>query len=214
MIRKINTTAIKYLEEELEESEILPEDIALDLHATAPPVTLGRTFWEDDRYVQLGLASIDCSNFFSRFSDEDKSSFKKHIIIHGDSLTLGGVSLLALVRSFSSTGNDHPPEKLDVSWASKCIENYGFRYNKTKVLQFLEFWNDRYPGVVSDDTLNFLAQAASSRNKSNNVESDDPEKSWLSNEEYADVLQAIWKFYDETGAHQPTLISAVINAVC
>lgn len=206
MISKINTTAIEYSKEELEDSEILPEDIALDLHATAPPATPGRIFWEDDRYVQLGLASIDCSGFFSRLSDEDKSSFKKHIIIYGDSLTLGGASLLTLVRCFSSTGKEHPPKRFDVSWASKCIENNAFRYNKTKALQFLEFWNDRYPGAVSDGTLNFLAQVASSRNKSNNVESDDPEKSWLSNEEYSDVLRAIWNFYDETGALQPTLI--------
>lgn len=203
---KSNTAAASHFDEELKALGIQQEDIAVDLHATAPPEMPGRIFWEDDRYVQLGLGSIDCSIFMSRLSRADKASFKKHIITHGEHQSLSNSSLLSLVQGFAFSGKKYPPKKLDALWASNSLENFTFRQNKYKIQKFLEYWSDRYPGAISNDVLNFLAQAAPAKNKSNNVESDDPEKSWLSDDEYADVLKAIWNFYDETDAHQPTLI--------
>lgn len=203
---KSNTAAAGQLDEELGALGIQQEDIAVDLHATAPPEMPGRIFWEDDRYIQLGLNSVDCSIFLSRLSNADKASFKKHIITHGEDQTLSSSSLLSLMQGFSLGGKNSPPKKFDLLWASNSIENSVFRSNKYKIQKFLEYWSDRYPGAVSNDALDFLAQAAPIKNKSNNVESDDPEKSWLSEDEYADVLRAIWNYYDEKDAHQPTLI--------
>lgn len=203
---KGNTAAAAQLDEELEALDIQQEDLAVDLYATAPPEKPGRIFWEEDRYVQLGLGSVDCSLFMSRLSNEDKESFKKHILTHGEDQILSSSSLLHLVRAFAYSGRELPPKKFDVIWASRSLDNINFRHTKYKIRKFLEYWSDRYPDAVSNDALNFLAQAAPFKNKSNNVESDDPEKSWLSDDEYADVMKAIWNFYDETNAHQPTLI--------
>jgi len=203
---KGNTAATSQVDMELEALGIQQEDLAVDLHATAPPEIPGRIYWEDDRYVQLGLGSVDCSIFMSRLSNKDKDSFKKHIITHGEDQTLSSSSLLQLVQAFGYSGKDSPPKKFDVIWASNSLHNNNFRHNKYKIQKFLEYWSDRYPGAVSNDALNFLAQAAPFKNISNNVESDDPTKSWLSDEEYADLLRAIWDFYDGTDAHQPTLI--------
>lgn len=203
---KVNTAAAAQPDEELEALDIQQEDLAVDLYATAPPEIPERIFWDDDCYVQLGLGSVDCSLFMSRLPNEDKESFKKHILTHGQDQTLSSSSLLHLVQAFGYSGRELPPKKFDVIWASSSLDNITFRHNKYKVRKFLEYWSDRHPGAVSNDALNFLAKAAPFKNKSNNVESDDPEKSWLSDDEYADVMKAIWNFYDETNAHQPTLI--------
>lgn len=192
----------------LSEAEYIvrPEDMALDLDATARSAAAGRVFWDGDTLVHLGSRRINCGRFLSHLTDEKKESFKHHILMFVDSQRFSLSVVLYLVASFCTASIDNPFHAVDTAWVSAAIENPSFRTRTFQARIFFDYWKDRYPKAATDDALNLLAQASRSPVTSNNVESDDPEKSWLTPEEFDDVLNSVWDNYELNGATQPALI--------
>ncbi|UZE14567.1 site-specific integrase [Pseudomonas sp. B21-053] len=185
---------------------ISSEDIALDLDATARSAVDGRVFWDGDRLIHLGKRDIDCELFLSNLDPETKNSFKQGLLTFIDSRRFSTSVVMDLISTFCVSSKNCPPNVFDVNWASHALNNRSMRPRKYSARIFLEYWRARFPTAVTDDALNFLAQAAAPQTTSNNVESDDPTKSWLTDEEYDDALRSTWDNYDLTGSTQPALI--------
>ncbi|PRW86024.1 site-specific integrase [Pseudomonas fluorescens] len=196
--REINTGVDEYT--------VLPEDIALDLDATARSAVNGRVFWKGDNLIHLGYHNIDCELLFSNLTFEAKESFKQHLLTFADTQRFSLTVVMYLISAFCAASKEHPPRIFDSTWVSQVLQNASMRSRTFQTRIFLDYWKDRYPKSVTDEALNLLAQAAPSPVTSNNVESDDPKKSWLTDEEYDDVLSATWQNYDLTGSTQPALI--------
>ncbi|KQO38029.1 hypothetical protein ASF15_07870 [Pseudomonas sp. Leaf83] len=111
-----------------------------------------------------------------------------------------------VARILRAISKELSPNKLDVTWASHSLKNISFRRSKRQICNFLEFLNDRHPGLVTNDALNFLLQAAYPKQSSRNVESDDPTKSWLTDQEYDDIVRYSWNHYDLTNSTSTALI--------
>lgn len=183
-----------------------PEEIALDLHATARTAAEGRVFWQDDKLVILGQIGANCKLLFLNFSPEIKDSFQRACLAlfrHGQ---ISSSILRQVVSTLRTVAKKNPVYTFNSEWISGALENVTFRRLKKQIQYLLEYWKDGYPSVVTDDALNLLAQAGGVPTTSNNVESDDPQKSWLTDQEYEDVLQATWNHFDFSGSTQPTLI--------
>jgi hypothetical protein len=185
---------------------IRPEDIALDLDATARTAATGRVLWEGDRLIHLGQRNIDCEKLFSHLPLEKKESFKQHVLTFVDSQRFSVTVVMHLISAFCAASKDNPLKAFNSKWISSAIENPSLRTRTFQARIFLDYWKDRYPKAATNDALNLLAQVAPPPVTSNNVESDDPEKSWLTDEEYDDVLRATWDNYELTGSTQPALI--------
>ena len=187
-------------------SKVNPEDVALDLAATARTAFDGRIFWENDKLVYLGQAGVDFHAALSLMTTEARSEFKNLALQYAESKTVSNVTFFGMMHSLRTSLARHPSRTFTLKWASVSIENENFRHSIAQILKFLEHIQKRSSRLVDSEALNLLAQTGSRRYSSNNVQSDDPEKSWLTPDEYDAVLRTTWDFFDTTGCSQSTLI--------
>ncbi|MCK9701865.1 site-specific integrase [Pseudomonas syringae pv. syringae] len=183
-----------------------PSEIALDLHATARSAAEGRIFWEDNKLIMLGKLGVSCKYLFVHFSPEIKDSFQRASIGYFNNGQVSSSGLRQIVSAMRTAAKKKPLHIIDSQWVSQALPSFTFRQLKEPIRNFLEYWKDGYPSIVTDDALNLLAQARAASSISSNVESDDPDKSWLTDHEYEDLLQATWAHYDFSGCTQPALI--------
>lgn len=196
-------------ESNYEPDDALNAELAIDLTATAHPGQNPRLFWDQNKLVSLGYGSVECSYLFDGFSLEVQESFKQAALNYRADGQISLVKLFSIVGTLRTAAKVNTTSVFDVNWVAKSLENRGFRAEKVPIYLFLEYWRDRHVAaqkVVSPDALNLLAQAAAASQASSNVNSDDPEKSWLTDEERDDVLHTTWSHYDATDDQQSTLI--------
>lgn len=199
--------SIYTIESKSPEAELLTSsEIALDLHATARSAAEGRVFWEDNKLITLGKKGVDCEYLFVHFSSTIKESFQRASINYLKNGQVTTHGLTSIVSAMRTAAKNNPLHIIDSQWIGQALPNFSFRQLKTPIRNFLEYWKDGHPSIVTDDALNLLAQAGGTSAVSNNVESDDPEKSWLTDQEYENVLQATWGHYDLSNMVQPALI--------
>ncbi|WP_434984373.1 site-specific integrase [Pseudomonas protegens] len=187
----------------------LDAELAIDLNATAHHNQSARLFWDQNSLVRLEHIATDCSYLLDGFSLAVRESFKHAVLQYRADGQVGLAKLIAIITTLRTSAKIHPTSTINVSWVAKCLERKTFRIEKKPIWLFLQYWRDRYIAAreaVSLDALNLLAQAAPASSKSDNVNSDDPEKSWLTDEEYDDVLSATWSQYDSTCDQQTALI--------
>ncbi|WP_191942301.1 hypothetical protein [Pseudomonas syringae] len=205
-----NQAATEVADEAANESdEALDAELAIDLTATINPSQSPRLFWDQNKLVSLGYLSVDCSYLFDGFSLEVRESFKQAALNYRADGQIGLVKLITIVGTLRTAAKAHPTSIIDASWVARSLEKKNFRMDKMAICFFLQYWRDRHvvaQKVVSPDALNLLVQAAAASHTSNNVNSDDPEKSWLTDEEYDDVLHTTWSQYDATDDQQSALV--------
>ncbi|WP_259642131.1 hypothetical protein [Pseudomonas syringae group genomosp. 7] len=156
-----------------------PSEIALDLHATARSAAEGRIYWEDNKLIMLGKLGVSCQYLFVNFSPEIKDSFQRASIGYFKNGQVSSTGLRQIVSAMRTAAKKNPLHVIDSQWVSQALPNFTFRQLKEPIRNFLEYWKDGYPSIVTDDALNLLAQARAASAISSNVESDDPDKSWL-----------------------------------
>ena len=187
----------------------LDVELAIDLNATANPDQNPRIFWEGNVFVCLERSNTDCSYLLNNLVSEVRESLKKAILQYRADGQIGLTKLIGMLSTLRTSAKKNPTNLIDANLVAKCLENRTFRIEKITTLSFLKYWKDRDPSnstVVTPDALRLLAQAEAAPRASSNVNSDDPDKSWLTNDEYADSLQTTWSHYDATGDEQTTLI--------
>lgn len=189
----------------------LNSQLAIDLDATAHPTPTSRLFWDQNKLVshEHSTTNTNCSYLLDGFSLQTKNSFKQTVLQYREDGQIGVGTLIAMICVMRTCAKTHPTSKIDVNWVAKNLENKSFRKARRQMRLFLQYWRERYvpaQEIVSLDALNLLAQVAVPSFKSDNVNSDDPEKSWLTDEEYDGLLQITWSHYDATGDQQTALI--------
>ncbi|HDS1756045.1 site-specific integrase [Pseudomonas sp. M5] len=180
--------------------------LAIDLNATANPKHNTRLFWNGNVLISLETTNTDCTLLLAPLSHEVRESFKQAIIHYRTDGRLGISSIRAIIRTLRTAAKAHPTDIIDTNWIAKSLKEKRFRKNKTAIRLFLEYWKDRHPHAITSEALNLLAQVRSGASRSDNVNSDDPEISWLTDEEFEDTLQTTWTHYDETGDAQSALL--------
>ncbi|MEJ5905595.1 site-specific integrase [Pseudomonas kermanshahensis] len=180
--------------------------LTIDLNATANPKHNTRLFWNGNVLVSLETNNTDCSPLLAPFSHQARESFKQATIQYRAGGRLGIRSLIRIISTLRTAAKDHPTDIIDSNWITKCLKQKRFRKQKLAIRLFLEHWKDRYPHAITAEALNLLAQVRNGVSKSDNVNSDDPEKGWLTDEEFDYILQTTWTHYDATGDVQSALL--------
>ncbi|SNB62943.1 hypothetical protein SAMN02745900_01026 [Pseudomonas sp. URIL14HWK12:I8] len=180
--------------------------LAIDLNATANPKHNTRLFWSGNVLVSIETSNTDCSALLAPFSHKARESFKEATIQYREDGRLGTRSLINIICTLRTATKAHPTDIIDTNWIAKSLKQKQFRKKKSAIRSFLEHWKDRYPHAVTDEALNLLAQVRSDASRSDNVNSDDPDMSWLTDEEFEDILQTTWTHYDATGDSQSALL--------
>ncbi|MEJ5059401.1 MULTISPECIES: hypothetical protein [unclassified Pseudomonas] len=184
------------------------ELLEADLKRTERAALQGASFyWEGEVLAHLGGTSFFMTKALSQMSSSMKASFKQQVISfidQGDYATSSYVGFFSMLQSLL---NSISTSSFDLNWIAQALENSGFRRNKKMMTRFLLQWRERDSNIIDQDVLSFLNDASPHRNGPRHVLSDDPEKSWLTNEEYDGLLSVVWKNYDNgTSCTQVTLI--------
>lgn len=179
-----------------------------DLNRTERPDHLGEMFyWENDVLVHTGKAQINMANGLSQLSKSIKESFKQHLISFTKLGDYSPTTLGTYFTALRATLNKYPAKAFDVAWIARALTSPGFHRNKSIATRFFVYWKQHNSAAVNQDALHFLDDAAAHRKGPRNVLSDDPEKSWFTNEEYDALLNSVWVNYDNgSSGTQVTLI--------
>lgn len=180
----------------------------VDLKRTERPDHLGEMFyWDGDILVHVGQARLNMANGLSQLSPSIKESFKQHLISFTKQGNYSPNSLSTYFSVLRATLNKHPAKAFDINWMVRALSNPGFHGKKSMATHFFLNWKQHNKAAVHQDALHFLDDIAAQRAGPRNVLSDDPEKSWFTNEEYDALLNSVWANYDNgTTGTQVTLI--------
>ncbi|XGA78618.1 hypothetical protein OR573_08750 [Halomonas sp. CH40] len=154
--------------------------------------------WEQDTFRRIGYEGVIMTKALSKFDLVQKDSFKQAVLdfsAKGDYVPRKYVNLLfhidASLRHF-------PVSAFDTSWVAQALEIPIFMTDIRAIKNFFVFWKARDPQAISDEALQLLIKLKIRKSQSSNVLSDDPEKSWLSDEEYEVLLASIWRNYEDS----------------
>lgn len=180
----------------------------VDLNRTERPDQQDEMFyWEGDALVYAGQGRTNLANGLSQLSPSIKKSFKQHLITFTQQGDYAPNTYNPFFSVLRATLNAHPAKSFDFSWIMQALTNPGFHRHKSVATRFFLHWQERDSAAVSQDVLHLLDDTVAHRAGPRNVLSDDPTKSWLTDEEYDCLLSAVWANYDNgNSGTQVTLI--------
>lgn len=143
----------------------------------------------------------------SQLSPSLKESLKQHLISFTTQGDYASNTYSGIFAALKSALNTYPTRTFDTQWISQALTKKSFQVNKKGVTRFFLHWKERDSTAISQDAWRLLNDTAANFVRSCNALSDDPEKSWLTDEEYESLLSAVWNNYDSgTSGTQVTLI--------
>lgn len=168
-----------------------------ELNRTQNPEQLPLDYvWEQHIFRRVGYWGLDMTEGLSGLDLARQESFKEAALafsIKGD-YSISGMN--SLCRAINSSLNSLPEFPLNGKWAAQALELKSVSCSIGLFRNFLVFWNSRDLTVITNDALHILAKTKTNWPKSRNVLSDDPEKSWLTDEEYEALLATVWRSYE------------------
>ncbi|WP_449102418.1 site-specific integrase [Pseudomonas extremaustralis] len=180
----------------------------IDLQRTERPEQWEDSFyWDGDDLVQVSQGRNKMTKALSLLSPSLKASFKQQIISFSKQGGYSPNSYSGFFATLKSVLKAAPVSTIDANWISQALDNSSFHRYKHPITQFFLHWQKHDSAAISPDAVRLLIDTAARRNGPRNVLSDDPEKSWLSDEEYESLLNAVWDNYDSgISGTQVTLI--------
>jgi integrase len=179
----------------------------IDLQRTERSEQGDNYYWEGDYLVHIGQGRSKMTKALSQLSPSLKASFKQQIISFSKQGDYSPYSYSGFFATLNSVLKAAPTSTIDADWISQALANCSFHRYKHPITQFFLHWQEHDSAAISPEALRLLIDTAARRNGPRNVLSDDPEKSWLTDEEYESLLSAVWDNYDSgISGTQVTLI--------
>lgn len=180
----------------------------LNLRRTERPDSQdGAFYWDDDTLVHKGQGTFKMGNALSQLNPLLKASLKQHLISFSQDGDYAQLTCSTLFSALMASLNAHPTCFFDTGWIARALTIPSFHRCKRGMIEFFLHWQERYSAAISQEALRLLYDASTFQFSRHNVLSDDPNKSWLSNEEYDGLLSVVWDNYDRSiSGTQVTLI--------
>lgn len=153
--------------------------------------------WEKDIFRLIGRTSSNMTEALSKLDPALKESFKQAIIAFSMKGDYAPMLVIDLCSAIGASMKRFNVTTFDTTWVSQAIKIPTFINKIGAIRNFFLLWKARDSLAISDADLQFLLKINTSRGQSSNILSDDPEKSWLSNEEYEALLASIWRNYED-----------------
>lgn len=179
-----------------------------DLKGTERPNQQQNLFyWDGDTLVYIGQRQYLMARTLSQLEPSLRLSFKHYLISFTQQGFYSASSYDTIIGALTSALNAYPTFTFDITWIAQAITNSAFINNKPGVTRFFLYLQEHDSTAISKEALRLLVDAEGPPSRSSNVLSDDPNKSWLTDEEYEVLLSAAWNNYDNgASATQVTLI--------
>lgn len=180
----------------------------IDLKRTERPDQQGEAlYWEHDVLVHAGQWRINMTKALSQLSPPLKKSLKLHFVTFTKQGDYAPSSYKSAFNSLRSALNAHPASAFDIDWIAQALTVPSVRNDKKTIFNLFLHWLKFDSAAITQEALHFLNESGPKKVRPRNVLSDDPEKSWLTDEEYECLLSVVWDNYDSgASGTQVTLI--------
>lgn len=161
-----------------------------------PEQPLSDFVWDQDVFCHVGQWNLDMTEALSALNSTLKSSFKQAVL---DFSTKGDYLPSVIIGLFSAISRSlkrFHVNTFSAAWAAQAVEDKKFINTIGSIKRFLIFWKAREPLAISDEALQLIVKIKNTSRKSN-VLSDDPDKSWLSDEEYEALIVSVWRHFED-----------------
>jgi len=167
-----------------------------ELQRTNRPEKIPSDFiWEKDVFCHVGHRNLDMTEALSLFAPPLKESFKQAALDFAAKGDYSSGKIISIFSSFNTSLKRFPAASLDTAWAAQALKTPSFATNTGANKRFLVFWKAYDDHAISNDALQLIAKTKGPQS-TRNVLSDNPEKSWLSNDEYEALIASIWRHYE------------------
>ncbi|MDI2146176.1 site-specific integrase [Pseudomonas sp. ITA] len=179
-----------------------------DLKRTARPAPHNLLFyWVDDILILAGQGKSNMAKALSPLSPSLKSSLKQHLISFTTQGDYAPNTYITIFAALSAALNAHPTRTFDTRWMAQALTKPSVQNVTRGMARFFLHWKERDSAAISQDAWRLLNDTATHQRKARNVLSDNPKRSWLTDEEYDRLLSAVWTNYDRgMSSTQVTLI--------
>lgn len=151
-------------------------------------------FWKQDIFNHIGYMSINMVATLSKLAPAQKESFRQAILdfsVKGDYAASGIRSIFSALNIF------YKYTLSDIERVTRISTIPSLQIQIGALKNFFIFWKARDLHAITDEALQLLLKARNYSAHSRNILSDDPEKSWLSDNEYEALLASVWRNYED-----------------
>jgi integrase len=152
-------------------------------------------YWENNVFHHAGVVSINCSAI-TVLDFKVAESFRMHSVSFAKSGRYSSSTICSIIRVFMFALENFPTKILDKDWILKSLSLPYVLSNKAGLKNLFLYWNNKFQYAVDKELVLYLTIYKNKSNCNRNVLSDDPEKSWLSEIEYDNLLNTIWLGFD------------------
>ncbi|MFJ3366602.1 site-specific integrase [Pseudomonas sp. NPDC086251] len=164
-------------------------------------------YWGGDVLVHTGQDRFIFTKALMKLNPSLKESFKQHLILFSSNGCYAKCTYRGIISALARGLKTYPTSSFDTNWIAKALTCPSFHRSKWAIVEFFLLWQERDNTVISTDALRLLKDTNPKRAGPRNVLSDDPTKSWLTEQEYECLLGAVWNNYDKgISGTQVTLI--------
>lgn len=151
-------------------------------------------FWKQDVFNHIGYMSINMAATLSKFAPAKKESFRQAVL----DFSVSGNYASSRIRSiFSAINLFYKHTMPDIERVARITAIPFLQLRIGSLKNFFIFWKARDLHAITDEALQLLVKTKRYSTHSSNVLSDDPEKSWLSDNEYEALLASVWRNYED-----------------
>lgn len=153
--------------------------------------------WDQDIFRNIGQASANMTDALAMLDPTLKESFKQACLDFAAKGDYVPDVFIQLAQLINGSLRRFPASAFNTTWVAQNMKVPSITSKIGIIRRFFVFWKERDPQAISDDALQLLAKTKVYNTKSRNVLSDDPEKSWLSDDEYEALLTSVWRSYED-----------------
>ncbi|NYT73381.1 site-specific integrase [Halomonas sp. QX-2] len=172
-----------------------PNDVPELQRTKCPELPPSDYIWDQDTFRHIGQGSVKMAKALSVLNFETKESFKKSMLEFSAKGDYAPSMILPIVSAINKSLKGAEVSSLDTAWVALAIKIPSFMTAFGAIKNFFIFWKARDPMAISEDALQLLSIVKVRLGRRFNVLSDDPEKSWLTDEEYEALLASVWRNY-------------------
>ncbi|WP_156895514.1 site-specific integrase [Massilia putida] len=176
----------------------IDSDLSSNLEQTARPYSRNGDFrWDGIWFDFVGMRRTNCSAF-KCLDNEIAQSLRKHILqFANEQKQISNNTFVQWIESLRHMLATYPTKEFDETWVRKALTNDTFAKVRAISELFFLYWIERFRKAIKPEALQIIAKTRRPLVHNRNVLSDDPEKSWLTEDEYEALLRCIWMNYDE-----------------
>lgn len=163
----------------------------------SPEASHSALLWEEDVLRHVGYRNLDMTIALSRLDPALKESFKQAVSAFSSKRDYTPRVMMSSFNTINAAMRRFTLSTFDTSSIAKSLEIKSFVNQIGSIRSFFVFWKARTASAITDEALELLLKTTGRCAYSSNVLSDDPEKSWLSDEEYETLLATAWRNYED-----------------